>query len=167
MSTPHRSGGGPGGGPGGTGRGRPVQPLAGPAMLVATGIVSVQLGAGLAIRLFHEVPPAAVTGLRLWSAAIVLLIIGGRGAKAAVTGLVTRRAWRDAAVSVAFGVCLGAMNVVFYQAIARLPLGVAVTIEFLGPLAVAVAGCAARWTCSGWPWPGPAWSCSPAAGRRT
>ena len=140
MSTPHRSGGGPGGGPGGAGRGRPVQPLAGPATLVATGIVSVQLGAGLAIRLFHEVPPAAVTGLRLWSAAIVLLIIGGRGAKAAVTGLVTRRAWRDAAVSVAFGVCLGAMNFVFYQAIARLPLGVAVTIEFLGPLAVAVAG---------------------------
>ena len=117
-----------------------MQPLAGPATLVATGIVSVQLGAGLAIRLFHEVPPAAVTGLRLWSAAIVLLIIGGRGAKAAVTGLVARRAWRDAAVSVAFGVCLGAMNFVFYQAIARLPLGVAVTIEFLGPLAVAVAG---------------------------
>ena len=79
----------------------------------------------------------------------------------------TRRAWRDAAVSVAFGVCLGAMNFVFYQAIARLPLGVAVTIEFLGPLAVAVAARAARWTCSGWPWPGPAWSCSPAAGRRT
>ena len=160
MSTPHRSGGGPGGpgggpggpgggpggpgggpgGPGGTGRGRPAQHLAGPATLVATGIVSVQLGAGVAIRLFHEVPPAAVTGLRLWSAAIVLLIIGGRGAKAAVTGLVTRRAWRDAAVSVSFGVCLGAMNFVFYQAIARLPLGVAVTIEFLGPLAVAVAG---------------------------
>ena len=136
MSTPH----GPGGGAGGTGRGPRAHGVAGPAALVVTGIVSVQLGAGLAIRLFHEVPPAAVTGLRLWSAAIVLLIIGGRGAKAAVTGLVARRAWRDAAVSVSFGVCLGAMNFVFYQAIARLPLGVAVTIEFLGPLAVAVAG---------------------------
>ena len=140
VSTPHRSGGGPGGpgGPGGTGQGRPVQPLARPRWSPPGSCV--QLGAGLAIRLFHEVPPAAVTGLRLWSAAIVLLIIGGRGAKAAVTGLVARRAWRDAAVSVAFGVCLGAMNFVFYQAIARLPLGVAVTIEFLGPLAVAVAG---------------------------
>ena len=51
--------------------------LAGPAGLVVTGIVSVQLGAGLAIGLFHELPAAAVTGLRLWSAAIVLLIIGG------------------------------------------------------------------------------------------
>jgi inner membrane transporter RhtA len=114
--------------------------LAGPAGLVVTGIVSVQLGAGLAIGLFHELPAAAVTGLRLWSAAIVLLIVGGRGAKAAVIGLVSRRAWRDAAVTVSFGVCLGAMNFVFYQAIARVPLGVAVTIEFLGPLGVAIAG---------------------------
>ena len=115
--------------------------LAGPAALVVTGIVSVQLGAGLAIGLFHELPPAAVTGLRLWSAAIVLLIIGGaRGEGGGHRPGAARRAWRDAAVTVSFGVCLGAMNFVFYQAIARVPLGVAVTIEFLGPLAVAVAG---------------------------
>jgi threonine/homoserine efflux transporter RhtA len=114
--------------------------LAGPAALVVTGIVSVQLGAGLAIGLFHELPAAAVTGLRLCSAAIFLLIIGARGAKAAAAGMLARRAWRDAATAAAFGVCLGAMNFVFYQAIARVPLGVAVTIEFLGPLAVAVAG---------------------------
>ena len=102
--------------------------------------MSVQLGAGLATRLFHELPPAAVTGLRLWSAAVFLLIIGGRRARGTVAGLVERRAWRDAAIALSFGICLGGMNFVFYQAIARVPLGVAVTIEFLGPLAVAVAG---------------------------
>ena len=61
--------------------------MAGPAALVLTGIVSVQLGAGLATRLFHELPPAAVTGLRLWSAAVFLFIIGGRGAGGTVAGL--------------------------------------------------------------------------------
>ena len=58
-----------------------------------------------------------------------------------ITGIVSvwERAWRDAAVVAAFGVTLGIMNFSFYQAIARIPLGIAVTIEFLGPLAVAVA----------------------------
>jgi inner membrane transporter RhtA len=120
--------------------GRGPQAVAGPTALVLAGIVSVQLGAGLATRLFHELPPAAVTGLRLWSAAVFLLIIGGRRAGGAVAGLAERRAWRDAAIALSFGICLGGMNFVFYQAIARIPLGVAVTIEFLGPLAVAVAG---------------------------
>ena len=53
------------GGPAAAGRpGRGPQAVAGPAALVATGIVSVQVGAGLATRLFHQLPPAAVTGLR-------------------------------------------------------------------------------------------------------
>jgi inner membrane transporter RhtA len=117
--------------------------MAGPATLVLVGIVSVQLGAGLATRLFTELPAAAVTGLRLWAAAVAMLIIGVRGRnglRAVVAGIVRDRAWRDGATVIAFGVCLGGMNFVFYQAIARIPLGVAVTIEFLGPLAVAVAG---------------------------
>ena len=50
-----------------------------PPVLVVTGIVSVQVGAGLADRLFTEVPPAAVTGLRLWTAALVLAVAGARG----------------------------------------------------------------------------------------
>jgi inner membrane transporter RhtA len=116
---------------------------------VLGGIVSTQIGAGLAARLFHQAPPAVVTGLRLWAAAIVLLIVAARGVTAAVRGMARRprdgqagtsRGWRDALVVLGFGLCLGAMNFVFYQAIARIPLGVAVTIEFLGPLAVAVAG---------------------------
>lgn len=114
--------------------------VAGSAALVLSGIVSTQVGAGLATRLFHTVPAAAVTGLRLWAAAVVLLIVSLRGVRAAMSGVAERRAWRDLLVVLGFGLTLGAMNFVFYQAIARIPLGVAVTIEFLGPLAVAVAG---------------------------
>jgi inner membrane transporter RhtA len=64
---------------------------------------------------------------------------GGRGLAGSIRDLVRERAWRDSAVVVAFGVTLAIMNFSFYQAIARIPLGIAVTIEFLGPLAVAVA----------------------------
>jgi len=110
-----------------------------PAVLVLTGVVSVQVGAGLAARLFSQVPPAAVTGLRLWAAALLLAVLGARGLRREITGLIRRRAWTDAAVVVAFGLTLAVMNYSIYQAFARIPLGIAVTVEFLGPLAVAVA----------------------------
>jgi inner membrane transporter RhtA len=106
---------------------------------VITGIVSVQIGAGVAGRMFGEVSPATLTVLRLWTAAIALAAFGGRGVGRSIRGLVQERAWRDAAVVVAFGVTLAIMNFSFYQAFARIPLGIAVTIEFLGPLAIAVA----------------------------
>lgn len=83
--------------------------------------------------------PAGVTGLRLWWSALILAAAGGRGLAAAVRAMLARRAWRDAAVVVTFGVVLGVMNFSIYQSFARIPLGAAVTIEFLGPLAVAVA----------------------------
>ena len=110
-----------------------------PSLLVFAGIISVQLGAGLAGRMFSELGPAGVTALRLGWAAIIMAIVGGRGAAAAVRAAITDRAWRDLIVAVAFGLVLGIMNFSIYQAFARIPLGVAVTIEFLGPLAVAVA----------------------------
>lgn len=110
------------------------------ALLVLTGVVSVQLGAGVADKLFGTVPPASVTTLRLWFAALFLLLAGGRGAARAAAAIVRNRTWRDGAVAVAFGVALGVMNFAIYQAFARIPLGVAVTIEFLGPLVVSVAG---------------------------
>lgn len=110
-----------------------------PAVLVLTGIVSVQVGAGLAARLFSQVPPAAVTGLRLWTAALLLAVLGARGLRREISGLIRRRAAADAAVVVAFGLTLAVMNYSIYQAFARIPLGIAVTVEFLGPLAVAVA----------------------------
>jgi inner membrane transporter RhtA len=110
-----------------------------PPVLVVTGIVSVQVGAGLADRLFTVVSPAAVTGLRLWAAALVLAVAGARGLGREVRALARRRAWPDAAVVVAFGLVLAVMNYSIYQAFARIPLGIAVTVEFLGPLGVAVA----------------------------
>ncbi len=118
--------------------------LALPATLVLAGAVSVQAGAGIANRLFSQVPPAAVTALRLWAAALILVAIGWRGAARAVADLASRRAWRDAAATVSFGIALATMNFAIYQSFARIPLGISVTIEFLGPLVVAVAGASAR-----------------------
>jgi inner membrane transporter RhtA len=110
-----------------------------PSVLVLTGVISVQVGAGFAARLFSQIPPAGVTGLRLWAAGVVLAVAGARGLVAAVADVVRRRAWRDAAVVTGFGFTLAVMNFAIYQSFARIPLGIAVTIEFLGPLALAVA----------------------------
>jgi inner membrane transporter RhtA len=111
-----------------------------PATLVLFGVISVQVGAGIADKMFGTISPASVTVLRLWSAAIVMLIVGGRSATRAVAGIVRTRAWTDAGTAISFGMSLGIMNFSIYQAFARIPLGVTVTIEFLGPLAVSVAG---------------------------
>ncbi len=116
-----------------------------PAALVLTGVISVQFGAGIAAKLFGTVSPAAVTTLRLWTAAVVMLVFGGRSAVRCAVGIARRRAWRDAATTISFGIALGVMNFSIYQAFARIPLGVAVTIEFLGPLAVSVASSRHRW----------------------
>ena len=110
-----------------------------PSVLVLTGIVSVQVGAGLAARLFTQIPPAAVTALRLWTAAALMAVASARPLRQNLAALIRRRSWQDAAVVAAFGLTLAVMNFSIYQAFSRIPLGIAVTIEFLGPLAVAVA----------------------------
>ena len=110
-----------------------------PSALVVTGVLSVQVGAGLAGRMFGQVTPATMTGLRLWAAAGLMAAFGARGVARSIRELVRDRAWRDGAVVVAFGLALGIMNFSIYQSFARIPLGIAVTFEFLGPLAVAVA----------------------------
>jgi inner membrane transporter RhtA len=107
---------------------------------VLAGAVSVQLGAGIADRLFSHLPPASVTTLRLWAAALIMLIVAGRGTARVVADLAARKAWRDAGTTLSFGIALGFMNFAIYQAFARVPLGIAVTIEFLGPLTVTVTG---------------------------
>jgi len=109
-----------------------------PAALVLTAVVSVQIGSGLATRVFGQVSSAGMTGVRLWSAALLLAVFGGRGLIRALRATVAARAWGDGAVIVAFGFSLAVMNFSIYQSFARIPLGIAVTIEFLGPLGVAV-----------------------------
>ncbi|PRX92531.1 EamA family transporter [Allonocardiopsis opalescens] len=110
-------------------------------LLVLVGIVSVQGGAGVAKNLFGELPPDAVVWLRLLTSALVLVAV----ARPVLRGH-SRRDWL---VVVGFGLALGTMNYAIYQSFARIPLGVAVTIEFLGPLAVAIAG-SRRWTDLAW-----------------
>jgi inner membrane transporter RhtA len=111
-----------------------------PAALVVAGAVSVQSGAGIAARLFGQLPPASLTTLRLWGAALIMLLVAGRGTARAIAGLAARRAWTDGVITLTFGIALGFMNFAIYQAFARIPLGIAVTIEFLGPLTVTVTG---------------------------
>ena len=101
-----------------------------PSALVMLAILSVQIGAGLAKGLFTRLPPSGVVFLRIAAGAVILVAL----ARPRLRGM-TRR---DLAVGVGFGLTLGAMNISFYEALARLPMGVCVTIEFLGPLAVAV-----------------------------
>ncbi len=100
--------------------------------LVVFGIVSVQLGAGIAKNVFDDADPMTLVWLRLATSAVILTII----ARPSLRGR-TPEDWR---VAVAFGVVLGTMNWAIYESFARIPLGIAVTIEFLGPLGLAVAG---------------------------
>lgn len=101
-----------------------------PVWLVITAIVSVQVGAAFSKSLFDEVSPTVMVWLRLATSTVVLLAV----ARPRVTGR-TREDWT---VVLAFGAALAMMNWSIYQAIARLPLGVAVSIELLGPLTLAL-----------------------------
>ncbi len=60
--------------------------------MVMAGIISVQFGAGLADRLFTRIPPAAVTGLRLWTSAVAMVVLSGPGFARSVRDLQERRA---------------------------------------------------------------------------
>ena len=100
--------------------------------LVVGGIFSVQFGAAIAKHLFEVVPPTAMVWMRLATSAVILLIV--------VRPSFRGRSRLDWLVALGFGISLMTMNWAIYQSFARIPLGVAVTIEFLGPLAVAVAG---------------------------
>lgn len=103
-----------------------------PPLLLLGSIASVQFGAAFADKLFAQAGPAGVVLLRLALSAAILLAV----TRPSLRG----RSRRDLAHAVAFGLVLGGMNWSFYEALNRLPLGPAVTIEFVGPLAVAVAG---------------------------
>jgi inner membrane transporter RhtA len=112
----------------GGGRWRPAVPA---PVLVLMSIASVQFGSAVARTLFDDLGAAGVTFLRLGIAALVF-------------GVVFRPrvwrwpapAWRAAAL---LGLVMAVMNLVFYQALRTVPLGTAVTVEFLGPLGLALA----------------------------
>jgi inner membrane transporter RhtA len=103
-----------------------------PTGLILASMLSVQVGAALAKTLFAALGPAGTVSLRIIVAALVLLAVerprlGGQ-------------ARADYLAVALFGLVIAGMNLAFYSAIARLPLGLAVTVEFVGPLGVAVAG---------------------------
>lgn len=102
----------------------------GPIGLVLSGGVSVQFGAALAVNLMPRAGALGVVTLRLLAAAVVLLLV----CRPRLRGH-SRTDWGTV---IAFGVTLGAMNGLFYQAVDRIPLGAAVTLEVLGPLALSV-----------------------------
>lgn len=100
--------------------------------LVGVGVGSVQFGAALARTLFDDIGPAGTVLVRVAIAAAILMLLW----RPAVRGH-GRDEWR---LVVAFGVSLAVMNLCFYEALDRIPLGLAVTFEFVGPLGVALAG---------------------------
>jgi inner membrane transporter RhtA len=103
-----------------------------PTLLVLGAVTSVQVGAALAKTLFDELGAGGTVFLRVLIAALVLALVwpprlGGHGS-------------RDLGLAVVYGVALAGMNLAFYSSIDRIPLGIAVTFEFVGPLGVAVVG---------------------------
>jgi inner membrane transporter RhtA len=100
--------------------------------LLLVAAASVQFGAAFAVRAFDRLGPGGMVLLRLSFAALILLAIW----RPRVRG----RSWADLRLAIAFGVVLGLMNWSFYQALGRIKLGPTVTLEFLGPMTVAVLG---------------------------
>ncbi len=115
---------------------RPRVPATAP---VLAAIASVQVGAALARHLFARVGPTGMVSLRLVFAALILVAV----ARPALTAFDPRgRPRREIAALLGYAAVLAAMNWSFYEAIDRIPLGIAVTFEFLGPLGVALVGSA-------------------------
>lgn len=115
---------------------RDVRPAAGPVVpapvLVIGAVVSVQSGAAIATKLFPDAGPGGTVLLRLALSALLLLAV----AHPRIRG----RTPRELGLAIAFGCVLAAMNLTFYESLSRIHLGIAVTVEFIGPLGVAVAG---------------------------
>lgn len=103
-----------------------------PPGLMVIGATSMYLGAAVAVGLFDDLAPAAVAWLRIAGAAVVLLLWIRP----------PRAAWRPGRLRLAacFGLITAGMNISFYEALARLPMGTTVALEFLGPIAVAALG---------------------------
>ena len=105
--------------------------LPAPALVIAS-ISSVQVGAAWATTIFSDVGASGACLLRLASASAVMLAV----TRPKLRSLSRRQAF----TACALGLILAGMNLTFYAAISRIPLGTAVTIEFIGPLLVALLG---------------------------
>ena len=103
-----------------------------PHALVMSAVVAIQLGAVLSIKLFPIIGTEGTIAVRIIFSAIILLAISA--SSIASFSQLFKRNW---ALLLCFGFCLAAMYFCFYQAIARIPLGAAVAIEFSGPLGIA------------------------------
>lgn len=101
-----------------------------PAVLLS--IISVQCGAAIAKTLFPAIGAAGTASIRIGISAIILLLAYRPNLKQ-----ITGNQWK---IVVPYGLALGAMNLIFYLAIERIPIGLAVTLEFIGPLLVAIIG---------------------------
>ncbi|WP_367754018.1 DMT family transporter [Flavobacterium sp. WC2430] len=101
-----------------------------PAVLFA--IISVQSGAAIAKTLFPSIGAAGTASLRIGISAIILFAVYRPN-----LFKITPNQWK---IVIPYGLSLGAMNLIFYLAIERIPIGLAVTLEFIGPLVVAVMG---------------------------
>jgi len=119
----------------------PAARTRGAALLVLISIVSVQCGSALATTLFDEIGAAGAVFLRAGFGALVLLAVT-RGE------LLRAREWPHRDV-VLLALAVTAVNFFFYAALERLPLGITVTLEFVGPLGVAIAG-SRRWRDAIW-----------------
>lgn len=97
---------------------------------VVLAMITIQSGASIAKQLFPLIGPDGTTALRLGFSALVLWLVFRPW-----QSLPQGRDWRAIVV---YGLCLGGMNILFYLAIARIPLGIGVALEFTGPLAVAL-----------------------------
>jgi inner membrane transporter RhtA len=102
-----------------------------PVLLVCGATLSVQFGAALAATLFDRLGPGGAVWVRLLFAAMLLVAIW--------RPRIAHRSAPDLALVVTFGLALAGMNACFYEALDRIPLGITVTIEFAGPLLLAVA----------------------------
>ncbi len=111
------------------GRGRSA--VVGGAFIVG-GATSIQWSSAIVTPALHAIGPAAASGYRFLFGALILVAITRPSLKAW-----TKEQWR---ASIVFGLAVALMNFCFFQALARIPLGTTVTIEFLGPLTVAVIG---------------------------
>src|ERR1700704_905632 len=109
---------------------RRVAPRSVASILLA--VFSVQAGATIARGLFPVIGPAGTASVRIGLSALILLAVFRPPVHR-----FTAAQWRAV---VPYGVSMGVMNLIFYQALVRIPLGLAVTLEFVGPLGIAIIG---------------------------